>query len=93
MCDELTERDVDSYLHKNGLSRRTFNKAGLGAAVATMLPATASAVDTTGSDVTITTPDGEADAWFVHPAEGASAVPNRGRPWGCTKAEAALTRW
>lgn len=74
MCDELTERDIDAYFRKNGVSRRTFNKATLGATVAAMLPATANAVDVVGSDVTITTPDGEADAYFVHPAAGASAA-------------------
>lgn len=74
MCDDLTERDIDAYLHTHGLTRRTFNKATLGATIAAMLPAAANAVDVVGSDVTITTPDGEADVYFVHPAEGTSAA-------------------
>lgn len=74
MCDDLTERDIDAYLHTHGLTRRTFNKATLGATITAMLPAAANAVDVVGSDVTITTPDGEADAYFVHPAEGAFAA-------------------
>ena len=74
MCDELTERDIDEYFRAQGITRRVFNKATLGATVAAMLPSAANAVETTGSDVTITTPDGEADAYFVHPAEGASAA-------------------
>ena len=74
MCDNLTERDLDAAIHTHGLTRRTFNKATLGATISAMLPASANAVDVVGSDVTITTPDGEADAYFVHPAEGASAA-------------------
>lgn len=74
MCDELTERDIDAYFRANGITRRTFNRTSLGAAVAAMLPAAANAVETAGRDVTISTPDGEADAYFVFPAEGASAA-------------------
>jgi len=74
MCDDLTERDIDAYFRESGISRRSFNKATVGATVAAMLPTAANAVDIVGSDVTITTPDGEADAYFVHPAEGASAA-------------------
>ena len=74
MCDELTEKDIDAWFRESGLTRRTFNKATLGATVAALLPAAANAVDVVGSEVTVTTPDGEADAWFVHPAEGASAA-------------------
>jgi carboxymethylenebutenolidase len=74
MCDELTERDIDEYLRRNRITRRTFTGTGIGAAVAMMLPQVGNAVDVVGSDVTITTPDGEADAYFVHPAAGASAA-------------------
>ena len=74
MCDEQTERDIDRYFHENGLTRRTFNQATLGATAAAMLTATSNATDVTGSDITITTPDGEADAYFVHPSAGASAA-------------------
>ena len=74
MCDELTEHDIDAYFRRNRMTRRSFTATGIGAAVAMMLPQAANAVDVVGSDVTITTPDGEADAYFVHPAGGASAA-------------------
>jgi hypothetical protein len=38
MCDELTERDNDNYLRKRGMTRRDFNKLGMGAALAVLLP-------------------------------------------------------
>jgi carboxymethylenebutenolidase len=42
MCDELTERDNDDYLRKRGITRRDFNKLGMGAALAMLLlPVTA----------------------------------------------------
>ncbi len=62
MCDEKTEADL--------LNRRDF-AAGLGAAgVAAMLPAEAWAADLIEQDVSITTPDGVADAHFVRPRKG-----------------------
>jgi len=42
----------------------------LGAGLAVALPRSASAAQTTGTDVDIKTPDGTADAYFVHPAKG-----------------------
>ena len=42
----------------------------LGAGVAMMLPRVANATAVTESEVTITTPDGTADCYFVHPATG-----------------------
>src|SRR5205085_4705484 len=41
-----------------------------GAGVAMMLPRVADAVAVTESDVNVTTPDGTADCYFVHPASG-----------------------
>jgi len=74
MCDDLTNRDVEEYLRRSGLTRREFNKRGAGAALAMTLPVAAEAVEVVGRDVTITTPDGEADCYFVHPADGAAAA-------------------
>lgn len=74
MCDELTERDIDDYFRRQGITRRTFGKGTMGAAVAMMLPPVANALDVVEQDVTITTPDGEADAYWVHPAEGRHAA-------------------
>src|SRR5205085_9400837 len=42
----------------------------LGAGVAMMLPEVANAATVTESDVNVTTPDGIADCYFVHPASG-----------------------
>lgn len=72
MCDELTEGDLD----RAGLpvSRRGF--AGLvaagGAALATA--ALAKGPKVKGQGVTIATPDGTVDGWFVHPARGRHAA-------------------
>jgi len=74
MCDEQTNRDVEEYLRKNRLSRRDFNKRSAGAAIAMLLPPVANALDVVESDVMVPTPDGEADCYFVHPAEGSHAA-------------------
>jgi len=74
MCDERTNRDVEEYLRKNRLSRRDFNKRSAGAAIAMLLPPVANALDVVESDVMVPTPDGEADCYFVHPAEGSHAA-------------------
>ena len=73
MCDETTSETHDRALAARGLSRREF--AALGAAVA--LGACASngserpgEQELTERTVRITTPDGIADAFFVHPAKG-----------------------
>jgi carboxymethylenebutenolidase len=42
----------------------------LGAGLAAAMPALGNAPQTTGADIDIKTPDGVADAWFVHPAQG-----------------------
>jgi len=51
------------------ITRKQFGMM-LGAGVAMMLPQVANAVDVVDSDVTIKTPDGTCDAYFVHPASG-----------------------
>lgn len=65
MCDEETVKDNDVYL-----SRRQVGFAGSAAVLMATLPRSANAADVTETDVTITTPDGEADAYFVHPSSG-----------------------
>jgi carboxymethylenebutenolidase len=42
----------------------------LGAGITMMLPTVANAVAVTDAEVTVTTPDGTADCYFVHPASG-----------------------
>lgn len=66
MCDEHTASDND----RTGATRREFG-VGMGAAsLAMLLPSPADAVPVNGRNVTITTPDGVADAFFVAPAKG-----------------------
>lgn len=68
MCDEHTVEDNKKLL--GGLTRRQFSKFTAGATMMAMLPPVANAQDVTESDVLVSTPDGEADCYFVHPSSG-----------------------
>jgi carboxymethylenebutenolidase len=70
MCDEKTERDNEAWRRARGLTRREFNTVVSGAALATLLPPTANALDVVDGEVAVPTPDGTADAWFARPAAG-----------------------
>jgi carboxymethylenebutenolidase len=70
MCDELTHRDAEDYLACKGLTRRDFNRHAAGAAIAALLVRTADAAETVEQEVLVETPDGEADCYFAHPADG-----------------------
>lgn len=68
MCDELTVQDNEKFFKESGtLTRRQFNTLAAGAALSMMLPPVANAVEVVGRDVNVTTPDGTADCYFVHP--------------------------
>jgi carboxymethylenebutenolidase len=68
MCEH---DDLDEFARRtNDLTRRQFGAMALGAGLAAAWPKNALAAQTTGSDVEIKTPDGTADAYFVHPAKG-----------------------
>jgi carboxymethylenebutenolidase len=70
MCDQdHFEHDRQEYEALGLVTRKQFG-ALLGAGIAMMLPQTANAAGVTESDVTVTTPDGAADCYFVHPASG-----------------------
>ena len=70
MCDQdHFEDDRRAYEARGLVTRKQFG-AMLGAGVAMMLPRVAGAVAVAEEDVNITTPDGTADAYFVHPASG-----------------------
>ncbi|QIB66663.1 dienelactone hydrolase family protein [Kineobactrum salinum] len=69
MCDDLTQQDNDNYRRK-GISRRQFGAMAAVSGLALYLPGSANAVPVVESEVSIATPDGNADAYFVHPAEG-----------------------
>ena len=70
MCDQDHFDDDRKEYEKRGLVTRKQFGVMLGAGVAMMLPRVANAAAVTESDVNITTPDGTADAYFVHPAKG-----------------------
>lgn len=63
MCDEHTAED-------NRLNRRAFGVGLSAAGIAALLPSPADAVPVMGRDVTVATPDGTADAFFVAPTRG-----------------------
>src|SRR5438445_10192568 len=70
MCDQdHFENDRQEFEARGLVTRKQFG-AMLGAGVAMMLPRVANAVTVTESDVNVTTPDGSADCYFVHPASG-----------------------
>ena len=70
MCDQNHfEQDRQEYESLQLVTRKQFGVL-LGAGMSMMLPQAASAVAVTEADVTVTTPDGAADGYFVHPATG-----------------------
>jgi carboxymethylenebutenolidase len=74
MCDQdHFDDDRQKYEARGMVTRRQFGVV-LGAGIAMMLPQVANAVAVTESDVNVTTPDGTADCYFVHPASGAAAA-------------------
>ena len=74
MCDDLTNKDVEDFLRRQGMTRREFSIGGASAALMMMLPPVANALDVVEQDVMVETPDGMADCYFVHPASGAHAA-------------------
>lgn len=79
MCDETTERELDAYLEKkNDLTRRKFAItaaiAAGGIASTAYAKAKYESADLTETEVSVPTPDGDADALFIHPKEGAHAA-------------------
>jgi carboxymethylenebutenolidase len=75
MCDNDALDDMVEYgLRAAELSRRELGTVAIGASIALMLPRGAHAADVTESEVEIKTPDGNADAYFVHPKDKAPGV-------------------
>jgi carboxymethylenebutenolidase len=73
MCDQdHFDEDRREYEARGLVTRKQFGIL-LGAGMAMMLPRVADAAAVTESDVNVTTPDGVADCYFVHPASGAAA--------------------
>ena len=74
MCDQdHFDDDVREFEARGWVTRRQFG-ALVGAGIALMLPKVVNAVAVTESEVTIKTPDGTCDAYFVHPTTGAAAA-------------------
>jgi carboxymethylenebutenolidase len=70
MCDQdHFEQDREQYEALGQVTRRQFGVL-VGAGIAMMLPQVANAVAVTDSEVAVTTPDGSADGYFVHPSSG-----------------------
>src|SRR5580700_86746 len=72
MCDQdHFENDTREYERLGRVTRKQFGIM-LGAGMAMILPRVANAAAVAESDVNVTTPDGTADCYFVHPASGAA---------------------
>jgi carboxymethylenebutenolidase len=68
MCEH---DDLEEFARRAcDVTRRQFGAMALGAGLSAVLPKLADAAQTKGADVEIKTPDGTADAYFVHPAKG-----------------------
>jgi len=72
MCDLDHSDSIKEAEAKGWVTRRQFGVL-LGAGVAMALPKVVGAVSVTDAEVTIKTPDGTCDAYFVHPATGTGA--------------------
>jgi carboxymethylenebutenolidase len=68
MCEQ---DDLDEFARRSSeITRRQFGTMALSAGLVAAVPALANAPATSGADVDIKTPDGVADAYFVHPLKG-----------------------
>ena len=81
MCDDTTERELDAYLERKKMTRRGFSLGATAAVTASglALSGCATATETSSGEITeaqvsVPTPDGEADGLFIHPASGAHAA-------------------
>jgi len=76
MCDDITELENQGFYEKL-LTRRDFNLLAGGAAISVAFTGCAPGEPAEGlveNDVIIDTPDGQADAYFAHPAKGKHAA-------------------
>jgi carboxymethylenebutenolidase len=71
MCDDRTDAENNKYLYGKKLTRRQFGAVSAGAGLAMFLPRAANAQAVAEADIDVTTPDGVADCFFVHPSSGA----------------------
>ena len=71
MCDEITAAENTQYRRAREITRRQFGADSGRAGLAMLLVRAANAQAVTESEIDVTTPDGTADCYFVHPASGA----------------------
>ena len=72
MCDQdHFDKDREEYEARGLVTRKQFGVM-LGAGIAMLLPKVANAATVTETDVSVKTPDGTADCYFVHPASGST---------------------
>jgi carboxymethylenebutenolidase len=72
MCDQdHFEKDRKEFESLGLVTRKQFGMM-LGAGIAMMLPQVANAVAVADAEVTVKTPDGTADCYFVHPSSGSA---------------------
>ena len=71
MCDQdHFEKDRQDFEARGLVSRREFGGMMMGAGMVMMLPQVKNPVAVTEAEVTVKTPDGTADSYFVHPTTG-----------------------
>ena len=77
MCDERTLQDAEDANRKvtaaGWMTRRQLGIAAAGASLAALVPEVRGAESVSGADVSVSTPDGEADCYFTHPKTGSHA--------------------
>ena len=73
MCDQDHFEDDRKLAEQRGWVTRKQFGVMLGAGMSMLLPRIANAVAVTEADVNVTTPDGTADCYFVHPSSGTGA--------------------
>ena len=75
MCDQdHFDDDLEKCMRRAAVTRRDFGVLSAGVGLSMLLPPVANAQEVTERDVNITTPDGTADCYSVHPASGAHAA-------------------
>lgn len=75
MCDQDNfEKDRQEYEARGWVTRREFGAMVGGASMAMILPQVQNAVAVTEAEVTVKTPDGTADCYFVRPTTGTTAA-------------------
>jgi len=73
MCDDRTAQEDQTFLDRSGQTSRRGFAALSAAALAACATPPADAQEVREAEVSVPTPDGEADAYFVHPASGRHA--------------------